>query len=85
MIPKKEFNTLHIKIEKKNKHDLHGKKLQLTLDAIIEGRQEIGIIEAETTHLYIPLKHYLFVTNLRKDVNMVGVRHAVIFCSQETK
>jgi len=78
MFPKNEYNTIHIKVEKKDKQDLYGKKLQLTLDALIEGSLEVGIVEAETTHLYIPLKHYLFVTNLRKDVNIVGVRNAVI-------
>jgi len=78
MFPKNEYNTIHIKVEKQDKQDLYGKKPQLTLDAIIEGKQEIGIVETETTHLYVPLKHYLFVTNLRKDVNIVGVRNAVV-------
>ena len=78
MLPKKEYNTIHIKVEKQYKKDLRGKKLQLVVDALIDGQHNVGIIEAETTHQYDPLKHYLFVTNLRKDVNIVGVRNAVI-------
>jgi len=81
MFPKKDYNAIQIKVEKQGKQDaqdLRGKKLYLTVDALVEGRQEVGIVEAETTHLFDPLKHYLFVTNLRKDVSIVGVRDAVI-------
>ena len=78
MFPKKEYNTLQIKVGKQDEEDLRGKKLQLTVDAIFEGQQVAAVIEAETTHLRDPLKHYLFLTNLRKDVRIVDVRDAVI-------
>ena len=78
MFPKEEYNTIHIKVEKKDGQDLRGKKLQLTADVIAEGRQVTGIIEAETTHAWNPLKHYLFITNLRKDVEILGIRSAEI-------
>ena len=81
IFPKKDYNAIQLKVGKQGKQDgedLRGKKLHVTVDVLIEGRQETGVIEAETSHLYDPLKHYLFVANLRKDVSIVGVRDAKI-------
>jgi hypothetical protein len=78
LLPKKEYNTMLIKIDNRNTPDLFGKKLQLTVDAMYAGQQIVAIIEAETTPMYDPLNHYLFLTNLRKDVSILGIRQATI-------
>jgi len=73
LLPKKEYNQLHIKIDKQNVPDLRKKKLHLTVDGRVEGQQIVGQFEAETTPMYDPLNHYLFLTNLRKDVEILTI------------
>jgi hypothetical protein len=75
---KKEYDHLLIKIDKQNTPDLRGKKLQLVVDAIYEGQQIVAGIEVETTPMYDPINHYLFVSSIRKDVDILGIRQVAV-------
>ncbi len=78
LFPKKEYDLVMIKIDRQNMPDLHGKKLQLQVNAKFEGQQLVASIEAEIPPMFDPLNHFLFVTNLRKGVDILDVRNATI-------
>ena len=78
LLPKKEYNMLLIKIDKRNVTDLRGKTLRLLVDANYGGKQVVANIEAQTALMYNPLNHYLFVAHLRKDVSILGIRDVTV-------
>ncbi len=78
LFSKKEYDLILIKVDNQNVPELRGKRLQLLVDAKLEGQQIVANVEAETSPLYDPLNHYLFVTTIRKGVTILGIRSAAI-------
>ena len=78
LVPKKEFDMLYIKVDRKNEQDLRKNILQLYIEGIYHGEKNVGLIEAETTPMYDPLNHYLFMNRIIKDVELLEIRSVVI-------
>ena len=78
LFPKEEYNAVSLKIDKQNLPDLRGKKLELLVDAKFNDQQVVATIEAETSPAYDPFNHFLFLSNLRKDVTILGIRNVTV-------
>ena len=53
-------------------------KLQMTVEAELGGQRISSWLEAETMYVYNPFGHYLFLTNIRKDVNIIDIKSVAV-------